>query len=135
MSEENGKNPESMTNHPSKFFEKPFKEMSINTIKEKYVKNELVIEDILSSYECINDLKTNQNSKYTSILSTTNINKLINYCIYPSKSKVNISYKTLRFPYCSCEILCSPCILQFSKSIKNIKEANDSQNNLRSNLL
>ena len=133
MSEENGKNPESMTNNPSKIFEKPIKEMSINTIKEKYIKNELIIEDILNSNECINDLKTNQKSKYATILSTQNIHKLISYCIYPSKSKVDISYKTLRYPYYSCEILCSPCILQFSKSIKNIKEANDLQNKLRKN--
>ena len=133
MSEENGKNPESMTNNPSKIFEKPIKEMSINTIKEKYMKNELIIEDILNSNECINDLKTNQKSKYATILSTQNIHKLISYCIYPSKSKVDISYKTLRYPYYSCEILCSPCILQFSKSIKNIKEANDLQNKLRKN--
>jgi hypothetical protein len=38
MSEENGKNPKSMTNNPSKIFEKPIKEMSIKTIKKKYKK-------------------------------------------------------------------------------------------------
>ena len=131
MAEENGKNPESMTNNPSEIFRKPIKDMSIKTIKEKYLKNELTIEDILNSNECINDLKTNPNSKYQTILSTKNISKLIDYCIYPSKSRADISYKTLRYPYYSCETLCSPCILHFSKSIKNITEANTLQNKLK----
>ena len=128
MAEENGKNPESVTNNPSEIFKNPIKDMSIKTIKEKYLKNELTIEDILNNNECINDLKTNPNSKYQTILSTKNISKLIDYCIYPSKSKADISYKTLRYPYYSCETLCSPCILHFSKSIKNIREANTLQN-------
>ena len=95
MSEENGKNPESMTNNPSKIFEKPIKEMSINTIKEKYMKNELIIEDILNSNECINDLKTNQKSKYATILSTQNIHKLISYCI----SKKNVRRPNINGAY------------------------------------
>ena len=131
MAKENGKNPQSMTNDPSKIFEKPIKEMSINTIKEKYLKNELKIEDILNNNECINDLKTNPNSKYKKILSLSNIHRLIDFCIYPSKSKVEISYKTLRYPYYSCEALCSPCILLFRKSIKDIIEAETLENKLK----
>jgi len=131
MAEENGKNPENMTNNPSDFFKKPIRDMSIKTIKEKYLKNELTIEDILNSNECINDLKTNPKSKYQTILSTQNISKLIDYCIYPSKSRSDISYKTLRYSYYSCETLCSPCILHFSKSIKNIREADTLQNKLK----
>lgn len=125
MNEQNEKSLDIMTNHPSKIFEKPFKETPFNIIKEKYNKNELNIEDILSNNECINDLKTNSNSKYKKILSTRNIQTLIRFCLYPNKSMTDLSYKTLRYPYFSCEILCSPCILQFSKSIKSIKEAND----------
>ena len=131
MAEENGKNPQNMTNDPSKIFEKPIKEMSINTIKEKYLRNELKIEDILNNNECINDLKTNPNSKYKKILSLSNIHKLIDFCIYPSKSKVEISYITLRYPYYSCEALCSPCILLFRKSIKDIIEAETLENKLK----
>mgnify|MGYP007101895562 CR=1 FL=1 len=125
MNEQNEKSLDIMTNHPSKIFEKPFKETPFNIIKEKYNKNELNIEDILSNNECINDLKTNSNSKYKKILSTRNIQTLIRFCLYPAESNPELSYKTLRYPYFSCEILCSPCILQFSKSIKSIKEAND----------
>ena len=36
MAEENGKNPESVTNNPSEIFKNPIKDMSIKTIKERF---------------------------------------------------------------------------------------------------
>ena len=131
MHDQNGKNPENMSNHPSKIFEKPFKEIPFYTITEKLRKNELSIEDILSSNECIEDLKSNPNSKYKKILTTKNIIKLISLCIYPSDPNIIITYNTLRYPYYSCELLCSPSILQFSKSTQSILKANDRQNKIR----
>ena len=131
MHDQNGKNPENMSNHPSKIFEKPFKEIPFYTITEKLRKNELSIEDILSSNECIEDLKYNPNSKYKKILTTENIIKLISLCIYPSDPNIIITYNTLRYPYYSCELLCSPSILQFSKSTQSILKANDRQNKIR----
>ena len=131
MLDQNGKNPENMSNHPSKIFEKPFKEIPFYTITEKLRKNELSIEDILSSNECIEDLKYNPNSKYKKILTTKNIIKLISLCIYPSDPNIIITYNTLRYPYYSCELLCSPSILQFSKSTQSILKANDRQNKIR----
>ena len=131
MLDQNGKNPENMSNHPSKIFEKPFKEIPFYTITEKLRKNELSIEDILSSNECIEDLKYNPNSKYKKILTTNNIIKLISLCIYPSDPNIIITYNTLRYPYYSCELLCSPSILQFSKSTQSILKANDRQNKIR----
>ena len=125
MAEQNGKNPKNMENNPSKIFEKPFRDIPINAIKEKLKKHELSIEDILCNNECIEDLKSNPQSKYKKILSTRNIKKLISFCIYPSEPNVIISYSTLRYPYYSNEILCSPCVLQFSSSIESIKKAND----------
>ena len=124
MAEQNEKNPNNIENNPSKIFEKPFKDMSINTIKEKLRKNELIIEDILCSNECIEDLKSNPHSKYTKILTTINIKKLISFCIYPSWPNTIISQATLRYPYYSAQILCSSCVLQFSNSIERIKRAN-----------
>ena len=88
------------------------------------------MEDILSSNECIEDLKANQNSKYKKILTTKNIKKLISFCIYPSESSTIISYDTLRYPYYSSELLCSPSILQFSKSAESILKANERQNRI-----
>ena len=131
MHDQNGKNPENMSNHPSKIFEKPFKEIPFYEITEKLRKNELSIEDILSSNECIEDLKYNPNSKYKKILTTKNIIKLISLCIYPSDPNIIITYNTLRYPYYSCELLCSPSILQFSKSTQSILKANDRQNKIR----
>ena len=131
MHDQNGKNPENMSNHPSKIFEKPFKEIPFYTITEKLRKNELSIEDILSSNECIEDLKSNPNSKYKKIITTKNILKLISLCIYPSDPNIIITYNTLRYPYYSCELLCSPSILQFSKSTQSILKANDRQNKIR----
>ena len=125
MAEQNGKNPKNMENNPSKIFEKPFRDIPINAIKEKLKKHELSIEDILCNNECIEDLKSNPQSKYKKILSTRNIKKLISFCIYPSEPNTIISYSTLRYPYYSNEILCSPCVLQFSSSIESIKKAND----------
>ena len=125
MDDQNEKSLDIMTNNPSKIFEKPFKETPIYTINQKYNKNELNIDDILSNNECINDLKTNSGSKYKKVLTTKTIQTLIGFCLNPSTSTTDLSYKTLRYPYFSCEILCSPCILQFSKSVKSIKEAND----------
>ena len=131
MLDQNGKNPENMSNHPSKIFEKPFKEIPFYIITEKLRKNELIIEDILNSNECIEDLKSNPNSKYKKIITTKNILKLISLCIYPSDPNTIITYDTLRYPYYSSELLCSPSILQFSKSTQSILKANDRQNKIK----
>ena len=130
MAEENGKTPESKTNNSSENIKEAFKEMPIKTIKEKYMKNDLTIEDILSNNDCINDLKYNANSKYQAILSSKNINDLIDFSINPSRLKDDGTSKNKRFSYYSCEILCSPCILNFSKSIKNIIESSNTKNKL-----
>ena len=124
MNEENGKNSELSANSPYKIFENPFQEISINTINEKLKKKELSIEDFLCNNRCIEDLKTNPRSKYKKLLTMDNIKKLISFSIYPPQTNLIISYETLRFPYYSCDLLCSPCILQFSKSLENIKKAN-----------
>ena len=128
---ENGKNLENLANNLSKIFEKPFREVSINVIRDKLKKNELSIEDILSNNECIEDLKTNSSSRYKKILTTKNILKLISYCLYPPETESNISYNTLRFPYYSCDLLCSPAILQLSNSKESIKMANDAEKKSR----
>ena len=128
---ENGKNLENLANNLSKIFEKPFREVSINVIRDKLKKNELSIEDILSNNECIEDLKTNSSSRYKKILTTKNILKLISYCLYPPETESNISYNTLRFPYYSCDLLCSPAVLQLSNSKESIKMANDAEKKSR----
>ena len=102
------------------------------------VNNGIKIEDIIDNDDLLNDLRTNPNSKYKEILTSKNINILIHYSLQPKakEKKENELQKELRYAYYSCQILCSHCVLNFSKSIKyisksNIKEEekNKSQNN------
>ena len=124
MNEENGKAEKNKPESMSKNYITPFKEININTIKRKLKKNELTIEDVLMCTDCINDLITNRTSKYKSILTITNIIKLISFCLEPNIYNGNNSGEFLRYPYYSCELLCSHNILNFKLSIKNIKESN-----------
>ena len=86
------------------------------------------IEDILENDECILDIRTNKNTKFKKLITTENIKKLIRFCLKPNESLKENSQKSLRYPYYSCQILCSQNFLLFSKSIKNIKESNKLQN-------
>ena len=105
-----------------------FKEVNIQMINEKLYKNKLEIEDILQNDDCINDLTSNPNSKYKRLITLNNIQKLIKYCLYPENTMNKFSQNFLRFPYYSCRILCSSCVLNFEKSLENIKKANNPDN-------
>lgn len=96
-------------------------EISMDNIVKKFFKNELKIEDVLRNDDCINDLIRNKNSKYKKIITIENIKKLIGFCLFPDEDQNKYSKVQLRFPYYSCQILCSQCVLLFSESIKNIK--------------
>ena len=111
------------TGAAKKFFP-PSKEISIYTIKLKLKKNELNLEDALLCNDCINDLIANNKSKFKTILTSANIEKLISFCLDPGGIKYDNSGDMLRYPYFSCELLCSINILNFKYSIKGIKEAN-----------
>ena len=94
-------------------------EINIYQVKDKFKKNELSIIDVLMCNDCINDLKNNRRSIYKRILNLNNIKKLISYSLGLDDNNDD----NLRYPYYSCELLCSPCILKFSKSIKHIIDA------------
>ena len=87
-------------------------------------KNETKIEELLENDDNFNDLKTNRHSRYLKILTTDNIKKLINYCLNPKQYLKTQSPKIIRYPYYSCQILCSQNVLFFTKSIKKIQESN-----------
>ena len=98
-----------------------------SSIEETNITNEIKIEDILDNDDYINSLKTNSNSKFRKILTTKNIIKLIHYCLLPKEEK-NLKNELkieIRYAYYSCQILCSHCVLHFSKSIKYISKANN----------
>ena len=100
---------------------KAFTEISMDNIVKKFYKNELEIQDVLLNDDCINDLIKNKNSKFRKIITIENIKKLIGFCLFPDENQNEYSKVQLRFPYYSCQILCSQCVLLFNESIENIK--------------
>ena len=102
-----------------------FKSIKLQVINEKLSQNNLEIEDVLQSDECINDLTSNPNTIYKPLITLKNIYLLIKYCLFPDNKMNKLSQKFLRYPYYSCQILCSSCVLNFDKSIQNIKEASN----------
>ena len=100
---------------------KAFTEIPMDNIVKKFYKNELEIEDVLRNDDCINDLIKNKNSKFKKIITIENIKKLIGFCLFSDESQNENSKLQLRFPYYSCQILCSQCVLLFDESIENIK--------------
>jgi len=100
---------------------KAFTEITMDNIVKKFYKNELEIQDVLLNDDCINDLIKNKNSKFRKIITIENIKKLIGFCLFPDENQNEYSKVQLRFPYYSCQILCSQCVLLFDESIENIK--------------
>ena len=131
MEVKNIKKDENITKNETKIYIGPQAKINFNLIKVKFKKNELKIEEVLMSDECINDLKMNIRSKFKKIITTSNTIKLISFCLNPNVYKDYDSNGVLRYPYYSCELLCSPCILNFKKSIKSIKEANEFENAIK----
>ena len=131
MEVKNIKNNENIAKKESKIYIGLQAKINFNLIKVKFKKNQLKIEEVLMSDECINDLKMDIRSKFKKIITTSNIIKLISFCLNPNVYKDYDSNAVLRYPYYSCELLCSPCILNFKKSIKSIKEANEFENAIK----
>ena len=100
---------------------KAFTEIPMDNIVKKFYKNELEIEDVLRNDDCLNDLIKNKNSKFKKIITIENIKKLIGFCLFSDEPQNENSKLQLRFPYYSCQILCSQCVLLFDESIENIK--------------
>ena len=131
MEVKNIKNNENIAKKESKIYIGLQAKINFNLIKVKFKKNQLKIEEVLMSDECINDLKMDIRSKFKKIITTSSIIKLISFCLNPNVYKDYDSNAVLRYPYYSCELLCSPCILNFKKSIKSIKEANEFENAIK----
>ena len=121
----------------SKKSKEQFKEIPLKILYEKLNKNELNIKDIFQNNDCINDLINNINSKFKKIITLKNIKTLVRLCVDPKisvnkDSNVPLNQDNeneLRYPYFSCKILCSQCVLLFNLSIQYIKKANFEANN------
>ena len=78
---------------------------SLNPFIEKMDKGELTLEDILKEDNIIQDIRSNNDSKFLKFFSNDKIKKLIDYSTkFPSKDEHNIGYK---YPFNATEILCS----------------------------
>ena len=104
---------------PKNDFEK--KVTDNNIYNEETEENLNEIKNILDNDDSINNLLTNPTSKHRNSITKENIKNLIRLCLYPNSYLNNKSSKELRYPYYSCQLLCSSLILCFSLSIKNIK--------------
>ena len=88
-------------------------------------KDNTELKKILENDEIIKDIRNNPNSKYKYFFNTKIIKQLISYCLNPNENLEKEQNINLRYTYYSCLLLCSQCVLLFSKSIKNIKESNN----------
>ena len=125
MNEKDGKNEEIAKPFDEKKASKDISAPIILDKKEKRADNELKLEDLLENDDYIYDLNFNSNSRFIKILTTENIKKLIDYCLLLTTKLDENSTKAKRYPYYSCQILCSERVLLFSKSIARIKESNN----------
>ena len=72
---------------------------------EKMKKGELTLDNILEEDDIINDLKSNPNSQFLSLISNEAIRKLIDYATkMPSSDDQKIGHK---FPFNATELLCA----------------------------
>ena len=103
---------------------------NLNPFIEKMEKGELTVEDILNEETIIQDIKSNNDSKFLTFLTNDKIKKLIDYSTrYPSIDEHNIGYK---YPFNATEILCSDNtnfqnIFMSEKALSPVGEINDKE--------
>jgi len=108
----------------NKGFYELLKETNFNSFNKKFSIKEINLINLLENENDLNYLRTNPNSPLKTFFTTDSIKKLIRYCIKfdPHSNKCpKINSKIINN---LCQILCSPCVLLFNKSILNIKYAN-----------
>ena len=88
-------------------------------------KDNTELKKILENDEIVKGIRNNTNNKYKYFFNTKIIKQLISYCLNPNENLKKEQNINLRYTYYSCLLLCSQCVLLFSKSIKNIKESNN----------
>ena len=108
-----------------KNYDKSSKKLNFGSSITILCNNEVNLENILENENYLNDLRTNPNSPLKTLFTTNNIKILIRCCInfdQNDKRKPKINKKIM---YNLCQVLCSPCVLFFKKSINNIKNSNN----------
>ena len=101
---------------------------NLNPFIEKMEKGELTIEEILEEDSIIQDIKTNQESKFINYLTNDKIRKLIDYSTrLPSSDEHNIGYK---YPFNAMEILCSENV-HFQNKLMSESKLNDNNDDAK----
>ena len=99
--------------------------MALQPFIEKMKSGQLTLENILEEDEIIQDLKTNQNSQFLSMLSHENIRKLIDYATkLPQSEDQKIGHK---FPFNATELLCCDNCVITDRILNEIEVAEDSE--------
>ena len=81
-----------------------FEDSNLSPFIEKLDKGKLTLEDILKEDSIMQDIRTNNNSKFINFLTSEKIKKLIDYSTkFPSQEDHNTGHK---FPFNATEILC-----------------------------
>ena len=101
---------------------------NLNPFIEKMEKGELTIEEILNEDLLVQDIKTNQDSKFINYLTNDKIRKLIDYSTrLPSSDEHNIGYK---YPFNAMEILCSENV-KFQNKFMSESKLNDNNDDAK----
>ena len=101
---------------------------NLNPYIEKMEKGELTIEEILEEDSIIQDIKTNQESKFINYFTNDKIRKLIDYSTkLPSSDEHNIGHK---YPFNAMEILCSENV-GFQNKLMSETKINDNNDNAK----
>ena len=99
--------------------------MALQPFIEKMKNGQLTLENILEEDEIIQDLKTNQNSQFLSMLSHEAIRKLIDYATkLPQSDDQKIGHK---FPFNATELLCCDNSVITERLLNEIEVAEDSE--------
>ena len=99
--------------------------MALQPYIEKMKNGQLTLENILEEDEIIQDLKTNQNSQFLSMLSHEAIRKLIDYATkLPQSEDQKIGHK---FPFNATELLCCDNCAITDRILNEIEVAEDSE--------
>ena len=108
-----------------KNFDKSSKRINFGSSITILYNNEVNLENILENENYLNDLRTNPNSPLKTFFTTNNIKILIRCCINFDQNDNREPKISKKIMYNLCQVLCSPCVLFFKKSINNIKHSNN----------
>ena len=108
----------------SKSFDESSKKVNFGSFIKILYNNEVDLKNILENDNYLNDLRINPNNPIKTLFTTDNIKTLIQYCINFDQNRNKEPKINNKIIYNLSQVICSPCVLLFKKSIHNIKHSN-----------